>query len=93
MRKIVLNDGKEYEINQCGQSEDTLWIGFPVGVIDFADAVSVFMNKDATIKIISTYHFDGMETVFEGFTDLIYIKKEYEGGILLALRKEKQNGE
>lgn len=93
MRKIILSNGTEYEINRCGASDGVLWIGFPEGALDFAQAVTVLSDVKATGKIVSTYDFDGMETVFEGYTELIHIQKEYDGGLLIALRKEQQNGE
>lgn len=93
MRKIILANNKEYEINRCGAADGYLWIGFPDGVMDFAQAVTVLSDVKATGKIVSTYDFDGMETVFEGYTELIHIQKEYDGGLLIALRKEQRNGE
>ena len=93
MRKVVLSDGKEFEINMCGAADGILWIGFPEGVLDFAQAVTVLSDVKATGKIVSTYDFDGMETVFEGYTELIHIQKEYDGGLLIALRMGQVNGE
>ena len=87
MRKIVLANENEYEINRCGAADGYLWIGFPKGVIDFIQAASVLGDAEATKTIVSTYDFPGMETVYEDYTELVNIQKEYEGGLLVTLRK------
>ena len=86
MRKIILNSKKEYEVDRCGAAEGNLYIGFPDGVITFKEAVEVFSDEKATSHIISTYDFDGMETVFDGYTELISIAVRHDKGILLLLR-------
>ena len=88
MRKIVLSDEKEFEVVSCGASEGMLWIEFPKDVLDFAQAVAFLSDVKKTKRIVSTYDFDGMETVYEGYTELIHMQKTYEGGLLVALRKE-----
>ena len=88
MRKIILTNGQEFEIIRCGASGGVLWIGFPDGVLDFAQAVKVLSNVKATGKIVSTYDFDGMETVFEGYTELVHLQKEFDGTLLVALRQK-----
>lgn len=93
MQKIVLSNGQEFEINRCGAADGVLWIGFPEGVIDLKQAVDILTDIKATGKIISTYDFPGMETEYDGYTELIHVQKEYDGGLLVALRKEQQNGE
>jgi hypothetical protein len=87
MRKIILANEKEFEINRCGAADGYLWIGFPDGVMDFTQAVQVLSDVEATKKIISTYDFEGMETVYEGYTELQIIQKEYGGTLLVSLKK------
>lgn len=87
MRKIVLADGKEFEITRCGAADGFLWIGFPSGVLDFAQAVSVFSDETAIKTIVSTYNFDGMETVYEGYTKLNHLQYETDGTLLIALKR------
>ena len=87
MRKIVLANKKEYQINRCGASDGYLWIGFLDGVMDFVKAGKILSDVEATKKIIDTYDFDGMETVYEGYTELQIIQKEYDGTLLISLKK------
>lgn len=87
MRKIIFANKKEYEINRCGAADGYLWIGFPNGVMDFAQAVLVLSDVEATKKIVSTYDFEGMEIVYEGYTELQIIQKEYDGTLLVSLKK------
>lgn len=88
MRKIILNTGAEYKINRCGASAGVLWIGFPADTLNMVQAATFFSDAEATKKIISTFDFDGMETVFEGYTSLIHLQEESDGTLLLALKKQ-----
>lgn len=87
MRKIIFANKKEYDVNRCGAADGYLWIGFPDGVMDFAQAVQILSDVEATKKIVSTYDFEGMETVYEGYTELQMIQKEYDGTLLVSLKK------
>ena len=88
MRKIILANGVEYEITNCGAAEGVLWIGIPVNRIGFVEAATVFSDPATTSRIVSTYDFDGMETVFEGYTELVHINADiYDGILRVALRK------
>lgn len=87
MRKIILNDSSEYEIYRCGASGGYLYIGFPQNVIDFKEILKKFTDEEITKHIISTYDFDGMETVFDGYTELVSVNKdEYDNRILICLK-------
>lgn len=87
MRKIILANNQEYEITRCGAADDVLWIGFPAGVINMAEAVRVFSDDRITRYITSTYDFNGMDTYFDGYVELIQIQKETDGGIIIALHR------
>lgn len=86
MRKVRLANDAEYEINRCGAAEGVLWIGFPAGTLTIPEAAAAFSDKTATAVIVSFYDF-GMESTFEGYTELIVVQTEYEGGTLIALRR------
>ena len=88
MRKIILASGAEYEITNCGAAEGVLWIGIPDSRIGFVEAATVFTDPATTSRIVSTYDFDGMEAVFEGYTELIHLDADiYDGILRIALRK------
>lgn len=87
MRKIRLANDAEYEITRCGASQNgNLWIGFPPGGISIQQAAQTFSDAEATAVIVSFYDF-GMEETFEGYTQLIVVQTEYDGGTLIALRR------
>ncbi len=88
MRKIRLANDSEYEISRCGVSQNqTLWIGFPAGVMTILEAATVFSDKTALQTIKSFYDF-GMEETFEGFTKLTVVQYDYDGNTLVALGHE-----
>lgn len=87
MRKIRLANNAEYEIDRCGASQNgNLWIGFPPGELTIAQAAQAFSDAEATAVIVSFFDF-GMEETYEGYTELIVVQTEYEGGTLIALRR------
>ena len=87
MRKIILNDGSEYAIYRCGASGGYLYIGFPENVIDFKEIARVFTDEEITKHIVSTYDFEGMEAVFDGYTELVSVNKDdYDKRILICLK-------
>ena len=93
MTKVILADGQEFPVIWCGAAEGVLWINFTEGTGSFAELVQTFSDPEKTSRIVRTYDFEGMETEFDNYTELINIHKDYEGAYMLALRfTEPQEG-
>ena len=86
MRRIRLANDAEYEINRCGAADGVLWIGFPPGELTIAQAAQVFSDTQAT-AVISSFFDEGADRVYEGYTELVVVQTEYDGGTLIALRR------
>jgi len=63
-----------------------LWIGFPPGELTIAQAAQVFSDTQATV-VIASFFDDGADRVYEGYTELVVVQTEYDGGTLIALRR------
>lgn len=71
---ITLLDGVSYSVAWCGESMGTL--GFELtGEMTLLDAATAFSDAEKTSQIVFTYG-PGMFDSYEGFTDLIMLKKE-----------------
>ena len=86
MRKIILADGQEFAVSMCGAADGVLWIRFVKDTVDFPGLVQVFSDPEKTCKIVHTYDFEGMETEYDNYTELINIHITYEKEFMLALR-------
>ena len=80
MWKIKLADDTELNIGYCGVSEGIMWIALPE--LAMMDAFQIFSDKTRTQTIVAYG-----DVVHEGYTDLIHLSIEYDGGVKVALRK------
>lgn len=84
--KLLLSDNTELDISAAGAAEGILWIWLPE--MSILEAALIFSDHNKT-RTITAYG----DVVHEGYTELIHLSTEYEGGIKVALRKEQANDE
>lgn len=68
MRKLILNDGTEYELD-WGYSDRGIANFNIITKASFPELAAEFSNPSATSKIIARFD-ENQETVHEGFTEL-----------------------
>lgn len=89
--KIIIKNDVEYEVIFAGADQGILWIRFKMDEIDFNTAFEIFNSKE-NIEIIKAGYADSENmVVYEGYTDLMLVQKEYTANkynVLLALREE-----
>ena len=88
MQKIVLADGQEYQVTMCGAAEGVLWIRFVFDTVTFLSLVQTFSDPGKTCRIIHKFDFEGMDTEFDNYIELINIHIDYDGNYMLALRHQ-----
>jgi len=84
-RKLILNDGTEYDEGEAGASDGLLWCFLKNAAIPgvYAD----FSDPEKTRRIV--FHYGEMQTAFEDYTELTCIRKDqYTGDIAVQLAKE-----
>lgn len=86
MRKVTFADGTAFDCNNCGASDNVLWLGL-VTDFDFLAAVTYLCNEENTQTIKYQYTDDAQKAaVFDGYTALSFVQKQADG-YLIALRK------
>jgi len=86
MRKLILADGSEYELDWC--HGDALFYANIVTTDAFPDLATVFYNPNKTIKMEAEYGPEN-KRVYEGYTELVSIQigSWRSGTTLITLKK------
>lgn len=84
MRKLILNDGTEIENASALLSSGTLFL-YLGQAVNMVQAFDLLIDPEITERI--TYQeFDSVK-VFDGYTDLTFIRKEDDGSINAGMKE------
>lgn len=82
-RYIALADGKQYPSSMAGENAGVLWLN--VENITLLEAVKALTPE--ACAIIEWHYGSELVARYEGYTDIVLVKKA-ERGVFIALRKE-----
>lgn len=86
MRKIILNNGKNFDCPLAGEDNGVLWLSLIQEGLTVAKAVTEF--TESACRVITWESGSGLVKIWEGYTELALIRNEDSGHIIIALRKE-----
>lgn len=84
-RKLTLNDGTILEDSYAQAVGNRMWV-YIYANITFADAFALLNDPAKLLSVISEQF--GVETTYEGYTELFTITKEDGGFISAGVRKD-----
>lgn len=84
-RKLTLNDGTEIENSYAFAVGERMWV-YIYAEMTLADAFALLNDPAKMISVISEQF--GVETTYEGYTELFTITKEEGGFISAGVRKD-----